>query len=156
MEQGMEFKSVDTEYCVCGYTVTDDDIITEVVGRTDANGITELYFLNEPYGACAIFNLKGIVVSPVHSDKSGIDRELQDILMSERRNAKKGVILLEDGLLTIENLFPFKAEVQGFTVDEGTKVYEFPDEVDVNPDIGELLDDVDFLHILSVLGVDVV
>ena len=123
----------------CGFVVTDSGEITEVYGFSNSNGTTELYYNNDSYGIVGLWGFKEEV--EVTSMSDGDEANMLRMLQHGERNAKAGIILLENGLMTIESVYLFKGEIQPLQTNssdfDAKPIDYFIDTVDIDEDCDE-------------------
>lgn len=108
--------------CVeCGYMVTEDDTVMQVVGITHSDGYTDLFLNNEPYGVIWFNGLKGIEIKDMHETTSLMEK-MKAIVLHSERGAECGAVCLEGGLLVIKSMYPFEAEIQPYNLSDGEVV----------------------------------
>lgn len=134
------------EYVKCGYALTNDGDVADLLGITNSKGQTDLYYNNEPYGIVNVFidskvEVKDITGNPVEA------QGLASILVERKLGDLAGIVLLEDKILCIRDFEYFYGELRNID----TYMNDEPEKLDSYTDTMEFEDDSDDFEVVAEL-----
>lgn len=145
-----------SEIRLCGVVVTDDGSIADVFAADNADGTTDCFYNNDPYGIIGLFGFKDIKIGSIgvagvtaeSSDITPLYGAVRETVVQRVRGDYIGAIYLEDGLLLIKDLTVFEGVIQGHKVGERetveyteyVDVADIDDECDIYPSLAEFFD----------------
>lgn len=140
------------EVKVCGVILSDDRSIVDIYATTDLNGVTTMFFNNEPFGIVSMEGFQGEKIGTIgeinpmtkYVDTMPVYNGIRSIVENGSRGRDIiGAIYLEDGLILIKDLYPFEAVKQPHKLVAGAEE-EYTVPVDV-AEVDEEFDDYDDL-----------